>query len=117
MSIFRTRDRKYCGGSTQEIHFRSSWESQIALGEFSFTLVHCLIFYILGFLCHVAMLAFNVATSQRRDVSTSRRQFDPPLERRDVGSQRRDVGLDLLWNVATVDPNVATSFLYSSGTS
>ena len=54
---------------------------------------------------------------QRHDVSTSRRQFDPPLERCDVGSQRRDVGLDLLWNVATLDPNVATSFLYSSGTS
>ena len=40
---------------------------------------------------------------QRRDVSTSRRQFDPSLV-------RRDVGLDPLWNVATLDPNVVTSF-------
>ena len=45
---------------------------------------------------------------QRRDVSTSRCQFVPPLERCNVGSQRHDVGLDLLWNVATLDPNVAT---------
>ena len=57
---------------------------------------------------------------QHRDVSTSRRRFDPPLERRDVGSQRRDVGVNHslerrdvgsqrrdvgcfpLWNVATL---------------
>ena len=32
------------------------------------------------------------------------------LELRDVGFQCHDVGLDLLWNVATLDPNVATSF-------
>ena len=48
---------------------------------------------------------------QRSDVSTSRRQFVPPLERRDVGSQHRDVGLDLLWNFATLDLNVATLVL------
>ena len=42
---------------------------------------------------------------------TSRRQFNPPLERRDVGSQRPDVIFVLLWNVMTLDLNVATLFL------
>ena len=44
---------------------------------------------------------------ERRDVSTSRRQFISPLERRDIGYQRRDIGFVLLWNVATLDLNVA----------
>ena len=81
-----------------------------------------------GSLCNVTALVFNVATLQRHDVSTSRRQFDPfpgtsrrqfdpSLERRDVSSQRRDVRLALLWNVATLAFNVATLVLHFSGTS
>ena len=41
--------------------------------------------------------------SQRRDVG-----FYHSLKRRDVGSQRRDVGCLPLWNIATLHPNVAT---------
>ena len=52
-------------------------------GEFSLILDYSCILYILGLLCHVATLVPNVATSRRRDVETSRRQFE------------------LLWNVAT----------------
>ena len=81
---------------------------------------------ILGLLCNVATLALNVATLQRRDVSTSRCHFDPPLERRDDGYQRRDVDfnhslerrdVDIqrrdvdfapLWNIAMLIFNVAT---------
>ena len=50
---------------------------------------------------------------ERRDVGSQRRDviFCTPLERRDVGSQRRDVGFVLLWNVATLDLNVATLVL------
>ena len=47
----------------------------------------------------------------------SRRQFDPPLEHRDVAFQRHDVGLDPLWNVMTLDLNVATLVLHFSRTS
>ena len=47
----------------------------------------------------------------------SRRRFDPPLEHHDVGFQRRDVGLDPLWNVMTLDLNVATLVLHFSRTS
>ena len=85
-----------------------------------------------GFLCNVTMLALNnVATSQRRDISsstpwnvatldlnvatsvlpfsgTSRNWIIPSLELRDVGSQRRDVCCTSLWNVTTLSPNVAT---------
>ena len=99
-------------------------------GESSLILDHGFIMYILGLLCNVVTLALNVATLQRRDVSTSRRQFDPSLECRDVRSQHRDVGLDTslqrrdvrsqrrdfgfepLWNVATLDINVATLVLH-----
>ena len=42
-------------------------------------------------LCKVATLDLNVATFQRRDVSTSQRQFYPSLERRDMRFERRDV--------------------------
>ena len=91
----------------------------ITRGEFSLTLDHGCLMYILGLLCNVTTLVFNVATLQRHDVSTSRRQFDPPLECRDVDFQRHDVGFELLWNiatlifttlwnVATLDLNVAT---------
>ena len=47
---------------------------------------------------------------ERRDVGSQRRDvgFYHSLERRDVGSQRRDVGLFPLWNIATLHPNVAT---------
>ena len=48
-----------------------------------------------SFLCNVATLALNDATFQRRDVSTSRRLFEPSLSRRDVdfhnSLSRRDV--------------------------
>ena len=47
----------------------------------------------------------------------SRRQFDPSLEHRDVGSQRRVVGSDPLWNIAMLAFNVATLVFHLSGTS
>ena len=45
-----------------------------------------------------------------RDVGSQRRNVDfyHSLACRDVGSQRRDVGCFLLWNVATLHPNVTT---------
>ena len=76
-------------------------------------------------MCILSLLC-NVATLQHRDISTSRRQFYPPLERRDVRFQRRDVDFEPplesrdvdiqrhdvdfepLWNVATLISNVAT---------
>ena len=68
---------------------------------------------ILSLLCNAATLALNVATLQRRDVSKLRRQFYPPLERRDVRFQRCDVDFELLWNVATLISNVATLIFYT----
>ena len=56
----------------------------------------------LGLLYNVTTLALNVATlvvsppgTSRCWISTLRRQFFPSLERRDVRSQRRDVGFRL----------------------
>ena len=66
---------------------------------------------ILDLLCNVMTLTLHVATFQRRDVSTFRRHFDPPLERHDVGYKRRDIEFKSLWNVATLIFNVATSIL------
>ena len=40
-----------------------------------------------------------------------------PRSRRDVGSQRRDIGSSTFWNVATLDLNVGTSISPLSGTS
>ena len=59
-----------------------------------------------GLLCHVATLDLNVATSKTK-----------PRSRRDVGSQRRDIGISTPWNVATLDFNVATSVSPLSGMS
>ena len=59
--------------------------------------------------------AFSVTL--RRWVATSRRQFYPSLERRDVDLQRRDVGFECLWNVATWISNVVTLIFTPSGTS
>ena len=67
--------------------------------------------------CNVATLRSNVATFQRHNVSTSRRQFYPSLERRGVDTQRRDVDFECLWNVATWNSNVATLIFKPSGTS
>ena len=50
--------------------------------------------------------------SQRRDVG-----LDTSLERRDVRSQRRNVGFEPLWNAATFELNVATLVLHFSETS
>ena len=61
-------------------------------------------------------LLCNVATFQRRDVPTSRRQFYSSLERRDVRIQRRDVDFECLWNVATWISNIATLIFQPSGT-
>ena len=65
-------------------------------GELSLILDHGCLMNILGLLCNIATLALKVATLQRRDISTSRRPFDPPLERCDERSQRRDVDFTLL---------------------
>ena len=83
-----------------------------------------------GLLCNVATLALNVATSvlplfgtSRRWIPTLRRWKIASLQRSDIGSQCRDVGLYLLWNVAmlvlnplwnvaTLSPNVATLPLF-----
>ena len=46
---------------------------------------------------------------QRRDVG-----FNHSLERRDVGSQRHDVGCFPLWNVATLHSYVATLTLFKA---
>ena len=84
-------------------------------GVFSYLKTLLTIFHF-GLLCNVATLALNVATLAV-----------PPLERRDVRSQRRDVSFALLWNiatldldplchVATLDPNVATLAAPPSGT-
>ena len=61
-------------------------------GEFSLILDYSYKLDILGLLCHVATL-------KRRDVVTSRCQFE------------------LLWNAATLISNVATLILNASGTS
>ena len=104
MSIFRTRDQKYYGGSAQEIHFRSSRE---LLGEFFFYLSPLLNILHFGLSLSHCDVGF-----QSRDVS-----FPSSGMSRRVRSQRRDVGLDLLWNIAMLDPNIVTSFLHYSGTS
>ena len=48
---------------------------------------------------------------------TSRRQFYPSLERRDVRFECHDVDFECLWNVATLISNVATLNFTPSGTS
>ena len=57
---------------------------------------------------NVATLVVLPSGTSQRWISTSRRRFYPSLERRDVGSQHRDIGFCFLWNVVTLDPNVAT---------
>ena len=65
--------------------------------------------------CHdVGFQRRGVSTSQRLNVAMSVLPSSR-TSRRWISTSR--VGLDLLWNVSTLDPNVATSFLYSFGTS
>ena len=59
--------------------------------------------------------AFSVTS--RHWVATSRRQFYPSMERRDVRFERHDVDFECLWNVATLTSNVATLNFTPSGTS
>ena len=68
MSIFKTRDQKYYGGFAKEIHFRSSRELHIALGEFLFYLSP-----LLNILHFGLSLSRHDVGFQHRDVSTSRR--------------------------------------------
>ena len=70
------------------IHSRNSLQKFEGVTNFTMG-----VFFYLSPLLNI--LHFGLSLS-RRDVSTSRRQFNPPLECSDVGSQRCDVGLDLL---------------------
>ena len=74
-------------------------------GEFSLILDHGYIMYILGLLCNVTTLALNVMTSQRRDVSLTTLWNVATLI------------FTTLWNVATLDPDVAALDAFLSGTS
>ena len=58
-----------------------------------------------------------IPTSRRHFFSssgTSQRWFCTPLECRDVGSQRHDVGCFPLWNVAMLPSHVATLTLFKA---
>ena len=116
MYNFRTRDRKYWGESVLEAHDKGP-KIYIYTREFSLILENGSLKYILSLLCNVATLALNVKTLQRRDVTTSRRQFYPPLERRDVDIQCRDVGKLSSLERHDVGLNVATLENVLSGTS
>ena len=54
-------------------------------------------------------LVLPLSGTSQRWIATLRHWIIASLQRHDVGSQRRDIGLYLPWNVATSNTNVATS--------
>ena len=114
---FRTHDRKYWGESVHVAHGKVPEMYIYKRGVFSDPRPWLLNLHFFSLLCNVATLALNIATLQCRDVAMSRRQFYPPLERRDMRFQRRNVDFEHLWNVATLISNVAMLILNDSGTS
>ena len=114
--FIKTHERRYWGGSVHAVHYKSR-KSHLQVGRVSWPRDHQYAQIFGSLFCNVATLSRNVATFQRRDVSTSRHPFSPPLSRRDVKFQRHDIDFKCLCHVATWIYNVATSIFILSGTS
>ena len=99
MFTFRTCNRRYWGGSVHPEHYKRPESHNYTRGVFS---------YLRPWLHKCTFWAFPITS--RRWISTSRRQFDPSLK-------RRNVDFTLLCNVATLDFNVATLVWNPTGTS